>query len=197
MAALDVLKREGPDQLSFRRVATLLRVSHTTVHRHCGSWEGLLDLCAEHLAAGLPPVDSRLPWATATEQRFLSLYEILAAHSALVILQRGKPWLGPTMMQRFSEPAFAASLATGMSVRDVIRAHRELYMFTVGCVLTSTTYDTKSGRKAVAALDPTDFPALATNINEFRDDPPDRETFLHGIRHLIAAWDPGGSQPAH
>src|SRR5215469_15236819 len=91
-AALDILDKEGPHALSFRRVGAVLGTSHTTVHRHCGSLEGLLDLCADHLAADLPHIEPTLSWAESTELRFTALYELWSAHSALVTLRRGRPW---------------------------------------------------------------------------------------------------------
>ena len=62
-AALRVLHEGGPHALSFRRVAALLGTSHMTVHRHCHNLEGLLDLCADHLAATLPEIDRTRPWS--------------------------------------------------------------------------------------------------------------------------------------
>jgi AcrR family transcriptional regulator len=190
VAALGILDRDGAEALSFRRVATALGVSHTTVHRHCGNFDGLLDLCAEHLATGLPDVDPAIAWATATELRFTALYDILAAYSSLVALQRGRPWLGPQMMRRFSEPAVHASLATGMTFPEVVRAHRQLYMYTVGCALTSSSYDASAGRRALAVLDPAEFPVLTSHMNEFVDDASNAETFVEGLRHLTRALDP-------
>lgn len=93
-AALAILDADGPDALSFRRVGAALGTSHTTVHRHCGSLEGLLDLCADHLAGGLPSVEPGLDWAESTRQRFTALYELWTAHPALLTARRGLPGPG-------------------------------------------------------------------------------------------------------
>jgi AcrR family transcriptional regulator len=190
VAALDLLDRSDDHELSFRLVAAELGTSHTTVHRHCGSFEGLLDICADHLAAGLPLVDASLPWAEATEQRFTALFDVLTAHPGLVVLRRGRPWLGEQMTRRFSEPSAAASLAAGMSVAEMAEAHRQLYMFTTGCALTYSTYDTRSGREALGALDPSEFPTIASNLHELVDESPIRGSFTKGLRHLVAALSP-------
>jgi len=191
-AALRVLREDGPQGLSFRRVGVLLCTSHMTVHRHCHSFEGLLDLCADHLAATLPEIDPALPWADATEQRFLSLYDVLSANSALVALQQGRPWLGPEMMRRFSEPALASSLAAGLTLEEMIETHRGLYTFTVGCALTHETYDTERGREAMADLDAGATPLLAANREAIAVDHIPRQVFLRGVRALISAGRPEG-----
>jgi AcrR family transcriptional regulator len=188
--ALAVIDREGHEALSFRRMAVDLGTSHTTVHRHCGSFDGLLDICADHLASGLPLVDASLPWAEATRQRFGALFEVLVAHPGLAVLQRGRPWLGEQMMRRFSEPAMAESLAAGMSATEAAEAHRELFMFTTGGALTYATYDTRAGRRAVAVLDPAEFPAITSHLHELTDDAPIRTSFHQGLGHLIAALAP-------
>src|SRR5580704_12643233 len=107
-AALSVLEREPLTALSFRRVASDLGTSHMAVHRHCINFDGMLGICAEYLAARLPDIDPSLRWPAATEQRFNALYETMAAHSGLVALLRGRPWMGPNMMRRFSELAVKA-----------------------------------------------------------------------------------------
>ena len=104
VAALDVLDKEGADALSFRRVGAVLGTSHTTIHRHCGSLEGLLDLCADHLAAGLPDIEPTLSWAESTELRFTALYELWSAHWALLMLRRGRPGSARTCSAASNRP---------------------------------------------------------------------------------------------
>lgn len=195
-AALQVLGKGGPQALSFRRVAALLGTSHMTVHRHCQSFDGLLDLCAEHLAATLPDIDPALPWAEATELRFAALYDVMSAHSALVALQQGRPWLGSEMMRRFSEPALAASLAAGLTLDEMIETHRGLYTFTVGCALTHETYDVRRGRAVLETLDPDQTPLMAANRERITVEHVPRAVFLRGIRALIADAGPPGSGSA-
>jgi AcrR family transcriptional regulator len=194
-AALRVIREGGPQALSFRRVAALLDTSHMTVHRRCHNLDGLLAICAEHLAATLPEVDAALPWAQATELRFASLYDVLSANSALVALQQGSPWLGPEMTRRFSEPAMASSLAAGLSVEEMIQTHRGLWSFTVGCALTFETYDIRRGRALLDDLDAEQTPVLAEHRDRIAVDHVPREVFLRGVRALIAAADPDGGRP--
>jgi AcrR family transcriptional regulator len=188
--ALAVLDLEGPGALSFRRVASELGASHMAVHRRCGNFNGLLELCAEHLAARLPEIDSSLPWAISTELRFTALYEALSSHWGLVALQGGRPWMGPQMMRRFSEPAVAASIAAGFTPTEISESHHELYVFTVGCALTRTGFRHGINSAAISNLDPLDIPRLSEHWEDLTDDRSDHNLFLHGIRTLIASWDP-------
>ncbi len=185
-----MLREGGPGALSFRRVAAVLGTSHMTVHRLTHDVDGLLDLCAEHLAATLPEIDPALPWAQATEQRFATLYDVMSAHSSLVALQQGRPWLGPEMMRRFSEPALASSLAAGLTLEEMVRSHRMLYTFTVGCALTHASYDVRRGRAVLAGLDVTQTPSLAAHRDQFVVEHMPRDDFLRGLRALIGAAAP-------
>jgi AcrR family transcriptional regulator len=189
-AALAILNQEGQAALSFRRIADALNASHMAVHRHCSNLAGLLDICAEHLANQLPDIDPDLAWEVSTELRFTSLYDLMSAHWALVALQRGRPWLGPTMMQRFAEPAVAASLAAGFAPEHISTAHRELFSFTVGCALTRTTFADGAASAARSGIDTRHSPTLASHLDELRSDRSDKEIFQHGVRAIIASWQP-------
>lgn len=186
-AAMEILDKEGPDALSFRRVAAALGTTHTTIHRHCGNFDGLLDRCADHLAADLPEIEETLEWATATERRFTALYEMWTAHSALVTLRRGRPWSGPNMLSRFVEPALRSNLEAGMTPHQMIQTFRQMYLFTLGCSSTHAAYSSREARTIIAALDPDEFPVLTTHIYLIAGGVAERDVFRAGLRNLIAA----------
>lgn len=185
-AALAILAAEGPEALSFRRVGAALGTSHTTVHRHCGSLDGLLDLCADHLAQRLPVTDPALGWAAATELRFTALYELWTANAALLTLLRGRPWAGPAMLARFVEPALRSNLEAGMTPVQMMQAFRQMYLFTLGCAATHAGYSARSARAVIAALDPAEFPVLTSHMGVIAG-VADRAVFRTGLRSLIAA----------
>lgn len=188
--ALEILDDEGPGALSFRRVAAAMDISHTTVHRHCGSFDGLLDLCADHLARDLPTIDPSLDWATSTELRFTALYEMWTANSALLTLRRGRPWSGPNMLSRFVEPALRSNLDAGMTPDGMMQTFRQMYLFTLGCSSTHSTYDSRRARTVIAALDPDEFPVLTTHLDVIAGSVAERDVFRVGLRNLIAASGP-------
>lgn len=193
-AALRVIGDEGPDALSFRRLAAELGVTQTTVHRHCGDTAGLLDMCADRIAADLPDLPPGTPWADATEQRFTALYELMVRHPGLVALCRGRPWLGPRLLARLVEPSLAANRAAGMTPRHMILAYRRMYLFTLACAGLVDHRDPNRAvaraRTAFAALDPDEFPTISGELPAILDAVVDHEVFHGGLRHLITAHDP-------
>jgi AcrR family transcriptional regulator len=186
-AALQILDTEGADALSFRRVAAALTTSHTTVHRHCGSLDGLLDLCADQLAAELPDNEPGLSWATSTELRFTALYELWTAHPALLTLRQGRPWTGPNTLSRFVEPALRSNLEAGMTPTQMIQTFRQMYLFTLGCSTTHAAYNSRQARTIIAALDPDEFPVLSTHMNLIAGSVAEHDVFRIGLRNLIDA----------
>jgi len=191
-AALAVLARDGITGLSFRRVGTELGTSHMTVHRHCVNFDGLLNICTEYLAARLPEIDPSLRWSTSIELQYTALYETMSAHWELLALLRGRPWIGPNMTSRFSEPALRTGLAAGLTTAQVMSSHRELYVYTVGCALTHGVIS--PGQTAIASMESLpaeDFPVIVEHREALLTAPhSDREMFTHGLRTLIASWDP-------
>lgn len=189
--SLAILDAEGPDALSFRRVGAALGTSHTTIHRHCGSIDGLLDICVDHLATELPVLDPDLPWAASTEARFVALYDLLNAHPALVALRRERPWLGPRVLERLVEPALQANLSAGLSPEQSMRVYRQLYLFTLGCSVFVDHADpvraARRTRTALAGLDRDEYPALTGDVEVIVAGVSDHAVFYEGLRHLIDA----------
>lgn len=189
--ALRIVDEDGPDALSFRTLGRALGVSHMTVVRRCDDFAGLLDLCVDHLAAGLPDLDPATPWAESTEARFRALYAILARHPGIVTLRRGRPWLGPRVLARLVEPQMGASLAAGMTPRQAIASFRRLYLYTLGCAGFVDHRNPRGAvrrtRVAVAALPAEDFPHLTAHLDTILEAVVDHEVYYEGLRQLIAA----------
>ncbi|AXG80397.1 TetR/AcrR family transcriptional regulator C-terminal domain-containing protein [Streptomyces paludis] len=201
-AALALVDAEGPGALSFRTVAARLGVAHATVQRRCTDLAGLLDLCADQLAAGLPDIPPGTDWAQATEARFRGLYEALTAHPGLLALRGGRPWLGPRLLGRLVEPQLAASVAAGMTAREAMVSYRQLYLLTLGSATFVDHRDPKASvaltRTALAALDPAEFPVLTGHLAEILPPTVDHEVYYGALRRLVRAADPrprGNAEP--
>ncbi|MFJ6696152.1 TetR/AcrR family transcriptional regulator C-terminal domain-containing protein [Streptomyces sp. NPDC091272] len=196
--ALSIVDRDGPQALSFRSVADRLNISHATVQRRCTDIAGLLDLCTDHLAAEIPEVAPETDWAEATEIRFRALYELLVAHPGLVALRGARPWLGPQLLARLTEPAVAANLARGMAPAEAMATYRRMYLLTLGC---ASFVDHRAPRDhaartraALAALDPEAFPALTGHVREILPVLTDHEVFHSALRQLVAAAGPAAAR---
>ncbi|MFF8431754.1 TetR/AcrR family transcriptional regulator C-terminal domain-containing protein [Streptomyces sp. NPDC016566] len=133
-------------------------------------------------------------WATATEQRFTALYELLTAHPGLVALRGARPWLGPQLLKRLVEPQLSDSLAAGMTPEEAIVTYRRLYLLTLGSATFVEHRDPKSAqtatRRAVAALDPEEFPVLTGHLAVILPAVVDHEVYYGALRQLVHAVDP-------
>ncbi|MEU4892854.1 TetR/AcrR family transcriptional regulator C-terminal domain-containing protein [Streptomyces sp. NPDC044780] len=193
-AALSIVDQEGPEALSFRRVAQSLGVSHATVFRRCGDFDGLLTACADHVAGRVPLVAPDTDWAAATEARFTGFYQVLIEHPGLVALRAGRSWFGPHLLSRLVEPQLAHSVAAGMTPKAAIEVYRRLYLLTLGAVAFVDHQDQKraraSARTALAVLDPEDFPVLTGNLDTVLPALTDHEVYYGALRQLIDASAP-------
>ncbi|MBL1107966.1 TetR/AcrR family transcriptional regulator C-terminal domain-containing protein [Streptomyces sp. 5-8] len=192
--ALLIVDQEGHAALSFRTLAAALDISVAALQRRCTDVAGLLDLVTDYLAGRLPDIPSGTSWATATEQRFTALYELLTAHPGLVALRGARPWLGPQLLKRLVEPQLADSLAAGMTSHEAIVTYRRLYLLTLGCASFVDHRDPKSAqaatRRALAALDPEDYPVLTGHLATILPATVDHEIYYGALRQLIHAADP-------
>ncbi|MGW0821121.1 TetR/AcrR family transcriptional regulator [Streptomyces sp. NPDC002845] len=204
--ALSIVDQQGPGALSFRSLAVALDISVASLQRRCTDLAGLQDLVTDHLAARLPEVPPGTDWATATETRFVALYELLTAHPGLVALRGPRPWLGPQLLKRLVEPQLADSLAAGLTPLDAITAYRRMYLLTLGSASFVDHRDPKAAltatRRALAALDPEEFPTLTSHMATILSAAVDHEIYFGALRQLIHAADParssaGGSRSNH
>ncbi|MGW2492337.1 TetR/AcrR family transcriptional regulator C-terminal domain-containing protein [Streptomyces sp. NPDC001606] len=194
--ALLIVDQEGPAALSFRTLAAALDISVASLQRRCTDLAGLLDLVTDHLAASLPQIEPGTDWASATEQRFTALYQLLTDHPGLVALRGDRPWLGPQLLKRLVEPQLADSLAAGMTPQQAIITYRRLYLLTLGSASFVNHRDPKAAqtatRLALAALDPEEFPVLTGQLGAVLPAVVDHEVYYGALRQLIhAAAEPG------
>ncbi|GAB4584981.1 TetR/AcrR family transcriptional regulator C-terminal domain-containing protein [Nocardia sp. IFM 10818] len=193
-AGLAIIETRGAQELSFRAIANYLRISHTTVvRRGGGDFNGLLDLLADHLAEDLPEIaPGSAPWARLTEDRFVAWHTLLIAHPGLVLLRGARPWLGPRLLSRLTEPQLADNLSLGMTMVEAMRAYREMYIYTLGAAALIEHRDPKPPllrtRAAVAALDPDEYPLLSAHLGEMTTVLTGDDVFRDGLRRLIDSW---------
>ncbi|WP_307813679.1 TetR/AcrR family transcriptional regulator C-terminal domain-containing protein [Streptomyces sp. N35] len=189
-----IVDEEGAEALSFRAVAGRLGVAHATIQRRCTDLAGLLDLCTDHLSLRLPEIPTSDDWATSTETRFRSLYELLTAHPGLLALRGARPWLGQRLLKRLVEPQLAHNLAIGMSPEEAIAAYRRMYLLTLGSASFVDHRDPKQAqaatRTALAALDPEEFPALTGTLTAVVHGVVSHDIYYGALRQLINAANP-------
>ncbi|KND33478.1 TetR/AcrR family transcriptional regulator [Streptomyces acidiscabies] len=187
--ALRLVDEGGPEALTFRALAARLDISLASLQRRCTDLAGLLDLCLDHLAAQLPEATG--DWESVTETRFTALYRLLVAHPGLLALRGTRPWLGPNLLARLTEPQLADSLAAGMTPTEAITAYRSLYLLTLGSAGFVDHRDPAAARattrRALAALDPDAFPVLTAHLAEIVAAVTDHDVYFDALRRLIHA----------
>jgi hypothetical protein len=91
------------------------------------------------------------------------------------------------MLSRFVEPALHSDLEAGMTATQMIQTFRQMYLFALGCSSTHSVYNSPQARTIIAALDPDEFPVLATHIHLIAGSVAEHDVFRIGLHNLIAA----------
>lgn len=196
-AAIAILKAEGSEALSMRKVADALGTYHVAVHRRCGGFEGLLDMTAEHVAASFPLVDDSVGLVEATQRRFEAVYEMWSEHVQLVLAMHGRPWQGYNMHSRFYEPALRAMLEAGMTPIEASEFFSILYRLALGSVIAikANPWEPDRSIRAVEALGLVNFPSVAkVQAVAERFDPLDK--FRAEMRLVVEKIGPSLNVPA-
>jgi AcrR family transcriptional regulator len=190
--ALEILRIEGPSALSLRRIGEKLGTNHVAIFRHCGSFDGLLDLCADYVARDFPLVPDGIDWASATQMRFEAAFDMWAEHADLILLMRGRAWLGMNITSRFYEPAMHGIVESGLPIDEASALFSTLYRLTIGSVITTRANHWTPGesRDALKHLGIERFPTLA-RVNDEVDCSDDRGSFCAALRRIIV--DLGGA----
>ncbi|MGW2089938.1 hypothetical protein [Streptomyces sp. NPDC001880] len=93
-----------------------------------------------------------------------------------------------------SAPQLADSLAAGMTPEKAIVTYRRLYLLTLGSASFVDHRDPKSAqaatRRALATLDPEEFPVLTGQLSAVLPAVVDHEVYYGALRQLIRAADP-------
>lgn len=190
-AALGILRSDGPGALSLRRVGEVVGTNHVAVYRRCGSFDGLLDMCADHVAAGFPEVPDTLDWATGTQMRFEAAYDMWSEHADLILLMRGRAWLGMNMTSRFYEPAMRRIVESGMPISEAAELFSILYRLTIGSVIATRAnhWSPWESRDALKSLGAHLFPTLA-RVEDEVEESGDRVSYSDALRKLIINLGP-------
>jgi len=191
-SALIILRDEGPDALSFRRVAEILGTYHVQVFRRCGGFDGLLDICADYASAQFPLIPDSVDWVDATQLRFEAAYGMFVEHASLILLMRGRPWLGFNITERFYEPTMRSFLEAGMTTEEASGLFSILYRLTIGSVVSLHAHHSSAAKSATSVQSHGGaqyFPSLV-KINSEVDNSDVLEVYRSGLRTLISHLAP-------
>lgn len=171
-AAEEVVRREGVDALTMRRVARELGSSTMALYRHVRDRDELLVLLLDRAAAELPR--PRLP--REPHRRLLALFKFLYDG-----LDRS-PWVVPVLVKGdlmapsvlwLMEEIIATFVAAGMTPEQAAEAYLTVWRFTVGELVISQATANQTARldrrprqlALLSSVDPEELPTLAALID--------------------------------
>ncbi|HTU30811.1 MAG TPA: hypothetical protein VMF07_15600 [Solirubrobacteraceae bacterium] len=191
-AALEIMASEGPEAVSFRRIGDALGTNHVMIFRRCGSFDGLLNLCADFVAADFPEIDETLDWQAATQLRFEAAFDMWTTQADLILLMGGRAWLGENMLSRFYEPGMRALVDSGMSPLEAGRLFSTLYRMTIGSAISTRPdqWTPWASKENIERLGSQRFPTLARVEREI-DTSDMRAVYYQTLQRLITHLAPG------
>lgn len=132
-AALALIKKEGVEKLSMRKVADKLDVSHMAVYKHFSNKEALLAATLDEFVsrASIIPDDS-LPWDEWITAMAHAMYDTLCSEMSWIPIL-GTFNVGPHAVQVTT--AFLAKLTTaGFTLQEALNAYLTMIHLIVGAV---------------------------------------------------------------
>jgi AcrR family transcriptional regulator len=141
-ATLAILDAEGPDALTFRRLAADVGAGVATLYWHVDSKEVLMDLALDAVlveaGAGFDEHPEQ-PWDQRLQHGMVTLWELLArhpwaGHAAMVADNRG-----PNLLHHWDRGC-ALLFSTGLEAEDVFYVISTLFTFVVGVGAANALY---------------------------------------------------------
>ena len=189
-AGLAIVRSDGLDALSMRRVASALGVAPNALYSHVADKAGLVDAVLDAVLADIA-IPRRGDWRTRIERILLDSRRVLLAHPDLVPLYLARPTNGPNAL-RLGEALLEQCHRGGMAGDAATRALQVLLVYTIG----ATAFEAprvgdpapearrRRGVQAVEQLDPDEFPRTTAAADALASHPAE-ELLRLGIRWLL------------
>jgi AcrR family transcriptional regulator len=185
-AALTVLDRDGPAELTMRRLADELGTGPASLYRHVASREELLVEVADRVLGELPAPDPALGWRDALEQLAHGLRRTLLAHRAVVLVVANSPHLGPNAI-RIRELFWSVMDRDGCDPRLIVRTYFGIIHFVVLSALFSANAVPPTSSLLDELLDvlpSRDYPTVL-KLSRYEGPPDFDGDFAMGLRALL------------
>ena len=182
-AGMRVLRDEGLDAVTMRRVATELDTGAASLYVYVGGRDELLRLLFDEVAGAveLPPLDAPR-WREQIRELCLAMLEALQAHPGIARVALAEPPFGPQAMLG-AERMMALLLAGGVEPRDAASALDALFL-----LITANAVEVEVRRERESAGDPPPYdPESVTRL--FAALPADRYPTLVEHRAVMAGGD--------
>jgi TetR/AcrR family transcriptional regulator, tetracycline repressor protein len=189
-AALVVLRRDGLDAVSMRRVAVEVGVAANALYSHVPDKAALLDALMDAVLADVV-VPRRGGWRPRLEALLLDSRRVLLEHPELVPLFLARQMIGPNAL-RLGELMLGYLHLGGVRGERAVRALQLLLIHTIG----ATAFEVprredpdpegrrRRGQEAAGALDVGDFP-LTSGLGDSMAEYPGEVVFRLGLQWLL------------
>lgn len=183
-AALTVVRAEGIEALTMRRLAADLRTAPMTVYRHVADRQEILVAMLDTIAAGieLPPAADKPDSEIAAV--FTAIHGALRADiwvvNLIVVDKLASAHILPAV-----ERIYAAMRTAGLSAAETAAGYALLWQYTVGELLDSAgSRASDYRRRMVRESDRRRFPILHDVLTETPDERPD-ERYTANLRRIV------------
>jgi AcrR family transcriptional regulator len=133
-AAIAVADAEGPDAVSMRRIAQVLRAGTMSLYWHVANKDQLLDLMLDALMAEVTVPETSGDWQADLRQLAHNNRSMLLRHRWVMDFVGGRPPLGPNTMLML-EGSLAMLDGLGLDLGTVMRILETVQTYVMGAVL--------------------------------------------------------------
>ncbi|MFD4422963.1 TetR/AcrR family transcriptional regulator [Agromyces sp. NPDC058484] len=189
-AARRLVKEEGLEALTMRRLAGRLGVAPNTLYSHYTDKAALLDAFLDSLLGEIDVPDlNQLDWREGLIQLMRASRDMLLSHADLLPHLFARPLRGQNVT-RLGEASLVLLARGGLDGQPAIDALRAMLMLTFGSVIIEAPRrrepDPEARRRQVhAAIVATGGHPRMTRLAESVAQPPDESTFESGLRWLL------------
>jgi AcrR family transcriptional regulator len=188
-AALEHVDRDGPENLTMRRLADSLGVGTMTLYGYFRDKDELLDAVVEATAPPAPPPRGSGPWREQLRSHVKTLYAALVAHPGVARLRVSRPIITPPAL-RVTEEGLAILEQAGLGREEAARVYRTLFVYTFGFANFSPEHRTDElraqARGALTRIGPDEFPSVHAARDELVESLVGGEAqFDHGLDVIL------------
>jgi AcrR family transcriptional regulator len=176
-ATLRIIRDEGLDAVSMRRVAAELGTGSASLYRHVSSRDELLVVVADELLGTIPLVDAGGDWRQVIGRQAQAFREALLANPAIVELITRAQLLGPNAL-RARERALGFLLAAGFPPPLAVRTYLAVTHYVIG----SVQLDNRSTKRMPAER--------AALVALFAELDPDTHPNVHAVADILGGLHP-------
>jgi AcrR family transcriptional regulator len=189
-AAIAVADAEGPDAVSMRRIAQVLRAGTMSLYWHVASKEHLIDLMLEELVSEVDVPDPSGDWRADLRAYARSHRASLLRHRWVIDYIGARPGLGPSTL-RIAERSLALLAGLSLDAATIMNIVQTVNTYVMGAVLREfQELRVQASQERLQA----ELEASGVSISEIRADFAawrERLRARGGFEHFVEVFDQG------